>query len=59
MHLLLDIKTPTLGFNIANVLELIVEADPKKVSVIVNDTFFLFKLFNFLILTILINFERF
>ena len=39
----LDIIIPALGFNIANVLELIVEADPNKISVIINKTFFLFK----------------
>ena len=43
----LDIITPTLGFNIANVLDLIVQADPIKTSVIFENTF-LFKLLYFL-----------
>ena len=41
---LLEIITPALGFNIANEEELFVETDPIKISVIINVTFFLFKL---------------
>ena len=39
---LLDMIIPTLGLTIDSVLEVIVEADPNKISVIINDTFFLF-----------------
>ena len=42
-----DITTPTLGFNIAKVLELIVEADPNKNSVINNNTSFIFRFLYF------------
>ena len=40
------ITIPTLGFNNANVLELMLGADPIKISVIVNEIF-LFKLLYF------------
>ena len=42
-----DIIMPAIGINIANVFEIIVEADPKKISVIIINIFFLFKDFYF------------
>ena len=36
----LDITIPALGYNIDKVLELIVEADPIKISVIIYNIFF-------------------
>ena len=42
-----DITIPALGFNIANVVDLTVEADPARISVIPKNTFFLFKLLYF------------
>ena len=44
----LDIITPALGFEIANVLEPIVEADPIKTSVVINNNVFLFNTLFFL-----------
>ena len=41
---LLELIIPAKGFNIANVLKLIFEADPIKTSVLFNSTFFLYKL---------------
>ena len=43
----LDIKMPALGFNFANVLELIVEADSNKISLKLIGTFFLLKFYIF------------
>ena len=42
-----DLIKPALGFNIATVLELIVEADTIQISVIINNIFFLFELLSF------------
>ena len=58
---LLEIIIPALGFNTANVLELIVEADPIKIYVIINNIFFLFKLLYFFqySLSILSDFKKF
>ena len=40
---LLGRRKPALAFNIANVLQLFVAADPVKISVVINNTSFLFK----------------
>ena len=42
-----DITTPELGFSITNILGINVEQHPFKISVIINNTFFLFKLLYF------------
>ena len=57
----LDIIRPTLGLTIDSVLDVIVEADPNKMSVIIKSSFFLFKLYFFLknSLSILSLFEIF
>ena len=58
----IEIIIPALRFNIADVLELIVEADPIKNPVITSNTFFLFKLLYFFfqnLLSILRDFNIF
>ena len=44
---LIETKKPTIGFNIARVLELTVKRAPIKISLIINNTFFLYKLLYF------------
>ena len=53
---LLEITIQAEGFNIARVLELTVEPVPIKISVIINDTFFI-QFFIFLLLIFIINFK--